>query len=472
MKKTIKLPINLSNNDQTIILNYQRNQNNVIRFTYNRLLENPKLTTAELTILQKTMQHVFIDSHFKNSANYKAKELIGQDNGKVIFGGKPLFLQRCHDKITSDDFQLQKLLPIYSIGEANQYGNRKFTILDNNAILFKPTKSEHIELQLPFLKKHLKQELEKVKILQDMKTIPITYQLDSQTLYLSYDDKIVNKVTNYHGKSGRIMAIDLNPNYIGYSIIDWVDETHWNLINNGVFDLTHFAQKSKALKHLKWELKQLGTEGEERTQIIRETLLHLNGQRDHETIAIAIRLFNLFRGFNCGIFGMEDLSIASKENAKGKNYNRLVINEWLRNCIINQLEKRLDRIGGKVIKIIPNYSSFVGNLVYASLNLPDPILASIEINRRAFEFHAQYMAKTKPKSKVIIFPSFETVKHLLVKPLEGFGGKIDQFNSWKRLYGWFKNLGVKYRVTLESVQKSRGFSTVCIKKKVMLYNFT
>lgn len=471
MKKTIKLPLNLSDEAKSIVFKYQQNQNNVIRFTYNRLNENNDLTTSELTSLQKSMSNIFIDSHFKNSASYKAKELIAQDNGKVIFGGKALFLQRCRDTISAKDFQIQKLLPLISIGESNQYGNRKFMILDTTKILFKPTKAEHIELQLPFLKKNLKKELGKVKVFQDNKTIPITFQLDTKYIYLSYEDKIVNETTNYESKYNRIMAIDLNPNYIGYSIIDWADENDWKLIANGMFDLNHFSIKSKELKHLKWELKQIGKDGKERREIILKRLKHLNGQRDHETIEIAIRLFNLFKGFNCFLFGIEDLSIKSKDNVKGKNYNRLVINEWLRNGLIKQLEKRMERIHRKIIKITPNYSSFIGNLLYAELNLPDPILASVEINRRTFEFNAQYIEKTKPKSNVIIFPNFESVKHLLIKPLEGFGLKIDQFENWKRLYGWIKNLKVKYRVSLESVQNSRAFSKTCIKKKVVLYNF-
>jgi predicted transposase len=132
--KTIKLPIDLSDDEKEVVLSYQRNQNNVIRFTYNRLLENDGLTTAEITALQKKMNNVFIDSHFKNSAIYKAKELVAQGNDKVIFGGKKLFVQRCQGKISVDVFQAKKLIPMYSVGESNQSSNRKFTILENNVI--------------------------------------------------------------------------------------------------------------------------------------------------------------------------------------------------------------------------------------------------------------------------------------------------------------------------------------------------
>lgn len=337
--------------------------------------------------------------------------------------------------------------------------------------MFKPTKYEQFEIQLPFLKKNLKKELERVKIFQDTKQIPITYQLDTKYIYLSYEDSKINEINNYQKKYNRIMAIDLNPNYIGYSIIDWIDNKSWKLVTNGIFDLTHFSIKSKELKHLKYELKLLGKDGEERTKIIRDKILHLNGQRDHETIEIVIRLFNIFKRFNCSLFGIEKLNLSSKDNLKGKRYNRLVINEWLRNNLVNQLEKRLDRLHVKVVKVLPNYSSFIGNLLYSNLNLPDPILSSIEINRRTYEFNAQYIEKTKVKSNVIIFPSFDRIKDQFTMPLEGYSKEIDSVQWWKWLYGWFKNMRVKYRITLESVQNTRDFSKICIKNKVILYNF-
>ena len=59
----------------------------------------------------------------------------------------------------------------------------------------------------------------------------------------------------------------------------------------------------------------------------------------------------------------------------------------------------------KFLKVIPSYSSFIGNFLYRGLNLPDPILASIELGRRGYEFNSQYIEKTKEKSKTIVQPS-------------------------------------------------------------------
>lgn len=168
MKKTIKLPIQITEEERKIVLDYQKNQNNLI----NRLKENNKLFTKEITELQKEMNNIFVDSHFKNSAIYKARELMDRD--RVIFGGKKLFISRCQNKISKEEFQLKKLLPIISIGESSHKGNRKFSIQDNNTILFKADRKTHIELGLPILKRKMKKEMDKILIAQENYQIPIT----------------------------------------------------------------------------------------------------------------------------------------------------------------------------------------------------------------------------------------------------------------------------------------------------------
>ena len=70
---TLKLKYSTDENSKTQILEYIKNYNNVLHFTYNRLHENEDLKTKEITVLQKTMNNVFIDSHFKNSAIFDSK---------------------------------------------------------------------------------------------------------------------------------------------------------------------------------------------------------------------------------------------------------------------------------------------------------------------------------------------------------------------------------------------------------------
>ena len=104
---TLKIKYSTDEQSKTRILEYIKNYNNVLRFTYNRLHENKDLKTKEITVLQKSMNNVFVDSHFKNSAIFDSKSLLR--NEKVIFGGKKLFIDRCQNKISKEEFQIKKI---------------------------------------------------------------------------------------------------------------------------------------------------------------------------------------------------------------------------------------------------------------------------------------------------------------------------------------------------------------------------
>ena len=72
--RTIKLPYTTS--ELTEIKKYVENYNSILRFTYNRLYDAEfKLSTAEVTALQKNMNNVILDSHFLNSAQREARQL-------------------------------------------------------------------------------------------------------------------------------------------------------------------------------------------------------------------------------------------------------------------------------------------------------------------------------------------------------------------------------------------------------------
>lgn len=92
--RTIKLPYSCKDGDRDAIKSYIRNYNSVLRFTYNRLYDSDfKLSTKELTKLQRQINNVILDSHFLNCAQQEAKQL--KDRKRVIFGGKDNFILRC-----------------------------------------------------------------------------------------------------------------------------------------------------------------------------------------------------------------------------------------------------------------------------------------------------------------------------------------------------------------------------------------
>lgn len=297
---TLKIKYETEKENLDIILSFIKNYNNVLRFTYNRVQEGIK-STKDLTELQKQLNNIFIDSHFKNSSIFEAKSI--QDSN-LIFGGKKLFLDRCKNKISKEDFKLKRLVPISSVGESNHKGNRKFSIINENTVLFKPTKNIHINLQLKEQGKNYKETLNKLIKLQNNKQIPITYRLDLEYVYITYDNSSL-KSNFYKTKKNRVIAIDLNPNYLGYSIVDWLNESSYNIVDEGVYDISKINIIENSLKVSSNDDKKF----------------YIKNKRDYEVVKIAYELAKVCKHYKCEVFSIEELNIRSNNLEKGRRLN-------------------------------------------------------------------------------------------------------------------------------------------------------
>ena len=109
---------------------------------------------------------------------------------------------------------------------------------------------------------------------------------------------------------------------------------------------------------------------------------YISDKRNFETIQIVKNIVNKFIYYKCQLISIEDLNIKISDKELGKRFNKLVNNSWCRNAFVNNLTKRFNIHNIKLLNVKPEYSSFIGNLLYRSLNLPDMVLASIEISRR------------------------------------------------------------------------------------------
>lgn len=196
--------------------------NSLLKFTYNRLKEQ-SLTFPELNALQKCANHCEqMNSWLRTSAEYEAKAILkANPKGKAIFGGKNLFIKRCQRKITNEEFNLKKLVPLYSIGEANQKGNRLFRLSQNNTVTFNLNNHKY-DLQLHQVGSNRAKWLSKLVDLQESKQAAITYKVDLDYIYITFDYNLF-KTFKYTAKQNRVIAIDLNPNSIGWSVVDWKD---------------------------------------------------------------------------------------------------------------------------------------------------------------------------------------------------------------------------------------------------------
>lgn len=450
--RKIKYSINTLE-ESKVIFDIQRQYSNCLHFTYNRLFENNRLSTKELTALQKNLNNIELNSHLKNSAIYDAKALINKDNQhQIIFGGKKLFFDRFNNKISKDEFKLNRLSPIYSIGEANHKGNRLFEIIDENTILFKPCRNTHILLNLK-TSKSCKKELLKLQELMNLKSIAVTISLDQNYIYITFDyNKIKNKqIVNSKIKS-RIFSIDQNPNYLGWSVIQWYNENDYRIIDKGIISIKPLNDK-QSNSHLS------STES-----------IYFTNKRKYEICKMGQQLVKLANHYQCEIFSLEKLNMSSSDREKGRRFNKLCNNYWCRGILYSQLKKYTNYYNIYFIEVLANYSSFIGNLVYRNEQLPDMILASIEINRRGFEFYHQYIIKDKPQKKNIILPELEVVRCRISQSLEELG-ILQNFETLVELYYSIKKSKQKYRLLLEDLDTSRVSSKFYIKKQIVLYNF-
>lgn len=447
---TLKIKYSCNNSILDVIKQY----NAVLKFTYNRLLENPKLKTSEITQLQKNLNNCdLIGSHLKNSAIYDAKSLIERSTESIIFGGKHLFKQRCQHKINRDNFLLKRLRPIYSIGEANQKANRMFDIINKETIIFKLSRQQHFELKLQQVGSKRLKELDKLKELQNNKQVAITYKLDLDYIYLTFDYNLLKTYT-YKVKQNRVIAIDLNPNSIGWSVVDWFNESNYNIIQSGTFSLKPLNDYRNS--------KSVASDSDFHK--------YITNKRNHEIIHIAKKLFTLCKYYHCEVFSIEDLNIRASDKKLGHKFNKLVNNNWNRNFLINQIRKRINSSSTTLIEVQPQYNSYIGNLVFRQEHLPDECLSSIEIGRRGFEFATQYIFNRQPHQKTVIYPKLELVKNQLTLSLEELGIDVPNFNSWKNILSVVKESKVKYRFSTSDAQflHSEGLFSKFYKQKYLL----
>lgn len=452
--QTIKIKYSISSQeDQLLLNNYIRQYNNVYRVAFNRYQNE---LSNQLTKFPRLNNINLLDTWFIQSAIFEAKSLYSLTNkNKVIFGGKKNFFNRLKGLITKEQYKQNRLSPLTSYGEKasgtkSVHGNRKFKLSEDISYITLKLKDRKIQLNLPNkLHQNIKTQLINIYKHQLLDDIAITYKVDLNYVYIQFDEELVlQKKQKLVQIKNRVLAVDLNPNYIGWSIVDWKSENQFNVIKSGIYSI-------KELNDIDFSLKGKGYSSNSKERIC------LSNKRNYETLQITKNIINKAIYYKCQIVSIEDLKITSDDKNKGKKFNKLVNNLWNRNALVNNLTKRCKIFNIKLLKVKPEYSSFIGNFLYRSLNLPDMILASIELGRRAYEFYNQYITKTKETKKNIVQPDLNLFNDLVIKSLEEFNIQREQFKDLKELYYIFKKSKMMYRLSIDqfNLQFSRLFST-------------
>jgi IS605 OrfB family transposase len=435
---TIKVPYKTSEDNLKIISDLQRQYSSVLRFAYNRFREDN--SQIEIRNKIKSLNNVSdLGSWLTQCAIMQALAIHKKNkNTKVIFGGAKNFQLRLQNKISKEEFQKKRLMPINIQGEKLHKGNRSFDLskLSNNKLIFKVNRNQHLELNLQKMNKNLKNKLKFIEQMSLVKDLTVTIGLNQHFVYFTYEE-LKQEVKDLN--ENRYLGIDLNPNYIGVSI-----KENDKILHTQCFDFSKLTSQIMS----------------EDNSSESSRFKYLNNKLKHETIQVAKEISLLAVKFKCKFIFVEDLKNISKANLdKGHKLNRLTKNLWKRDYFVQNLKKRIELFNMKFFLVNPMYSSVIGNCQY---NYFDPINASLEIARRGFDviikknkkFYPDYFLKDSLKDR--------WKKHL---------SELEM--NWKELFQQIKSSKLRYRVSFEesSNKLERVFQMNSRKSKVNIYQY-
>ena len=424
--KTISFKIETNDQLQKVISEDSRICSSIVRYCFNRFQDGK----VYKEIYQDITKKFDINCHLKNSALRNAQGIFKLNKDKKVHFGK--FLKFKRGLISKDELKDSRNIGIISEGEMNQKGNRLFKIdVENNKFIYKRACKEHYDLKIvEKLSNKRKTILEKIQMLMSEKKIPITFRLKKDHIYISYDEKIVEKEKQFKDLfKNRVLGIDLNPNYFGISIIEFNRYDKYKVIHKEVIDLNELQKQLKNKIH-------------------------------HELYEINHHILKLCKQWHVSKLAIEDLKFKKSDKFWSKDLNRLCRNKFRYSFVKNHLNTLCNVYGVELIEVNAVYSSIIGNFKHGSDTCPDMVAASIEIARRAY----------KKFQKGWIYPKI--INNQRIQQVLGNQWKEElrlDYMSWKGLSGIIKKSKLKYRFQL---QPSKAvFSHFDLKSGLSLYHF-
>ena len=429
--KTVKLTIS----NGADVLEDMRIYSSVVRVAYNRFQDDMEEKEVR-AYCNARFDH---NSWFINSAIKEAEALYKRNgNNRILFGGKYNLRQYMSGLIDKETFKYRRMFPIGLLGQKDTKGNRLVAFdLDNHRLVYKPNRNRHVEIKFLPMRKKISKELSKVQELANQKKIGITVKLSDKFIWLTYDETLIHqeKFTRLQGR--RVLGIDLNPEYIGLSILEFDRKNDFKVLHKRVYDLTRLTAKS-------------GKSSSDKKS------KYLTNKLKHETIAIAHEISKLVNVWKCKTVSVEDLNIKPSDTGKGKQRNRKCNNVWQRKLFITKLKMLAGIHGFDVTEVNPAYSSIVGNFAYGNESTPDMVAASIEIAGRAY----------RKFEKGWFYPRFN-----IQFRDEQWKQTLGPVDDWKELFRKIKETGLKYRYLLGDYVHNAVFSKNYIQRHYLVYAF-
>ena len=348
----------------------KRKQSNAVRFAVQRFREgfNANEVREKVAYLinynvdaineeyidPKRFQSVPTDSYFIHSAvikaegDFKSAEERGQET--ITFKQKA-FDRYNKGEITKSELKKERNFPIYSVGEANQKGNRKYNFIDYKTIEFKPNKDNHFTFHLNPTRNQVKY-LKTIHYLARNKKAPITVQIDEEYIYLAFDIDRADTPIRKEIEKNKVLGIDLNPNSFGFVI---KNETE-------IFK----AEKLDFMDLRLYSRKGFASDSDEKK--------YLNNKKNHEVIQAAYYVADIAEQNHCQAISIENLDnmIARTSN---RHFNRSVNNDFKKKLFKLILQKICSERGIRYVEILAAYTSFFGHVKYNEI-LGDPCSAA------------------------------------------------------------------------------------------------
>jgi hypothetical protein len=351
--RTLSLVIDASDLDPI-----RTQQSRVIRRAYGLAQQGFDFKAIHLVIPLTTL-----DGHLHRSAIQRGIDLASANQPKVIFGGRKNFIRRCKGHISNEEWKELRIMPLYSVGQANSKGNRRFRMDYVTRILTYKDATHEYHFQLPILKSNWETILEELCEKSVAGEMALSFSVSKDAVHITYDETLLTsaqqKYPPYAINKFHYLGIDLNPNRIGVSVYDTRQQA---TIYSEQFELTSSDQN----------------------------------KRRNEISHICQAIAKLMTHYHVSRVGMEDLDIKSKNHMKGKRFNKLV-NCWIRTFVKAKMRMICSLMNVQFCGLIAAYSSFVGTL--RNPDLGDCCGAASELARRCgyktTGFYPKLLSKTE-----------------------------------------------------------------------------
>ena len=380
--QTIKVRYRTDEAGARLIAELRRVQSSAIRCAYVSAVradgtKRPEKEIREIVKARHTREGV-LDSWAMHSATrlgvMKRKHC---PEGDMVFGGKANLERRRKGLISSGEWKALRLLPFVSYGDSQKpRGNQNIHLIGETELVVKIGRKEgggrggrtvtaHATLTLAGMTGNagrIVREIAAVSANHDRKQrVNVTYSIDETHVSITIDPADLpdhpERKALFRVASGRCLGIDLNPKWIGLSLVE----------NRG--DPRDLAQTS-VLDH---GLVELAMPEGSNAMMMRETLA-----------AVCGRAVSMARKWGAGVIAVEKGLGKLRSSGRSRDNNRS-LNYWARTILVSMLRRKAALAGITVIEVWSGYSTTIGNLAF---ELPDACAAGAEIARRGLSARA------------------------------------------------------------------------------------